>query len=374
MTDGLSGWSTWREITAQPAIWRDWATRFDAAPVRDWVERQRCDEVWFCGAGTSAYIGDIIVAGLEGAGGPRLRSVPTTSVVSRPGAFLRGRRPLVVSFGRSGDSAESIGLLDALDRLAPLAPRLHITCNARGALATRGAAGPQLTICLPEATHDAGFAMTSSFSTMLLTALRVFDPVPPDGAMGRLAARLDHLLPAYAAQSAQRPAPKRIVFLGTGALAGAAREAALKVMELTAGRIPALSEETLGFRHGPKSFVRAGTAIAMFLSSDAHARAYEDDLERELRAQFPDASITTIGPGGEFDTLGDGAQAEAQAEAQAGAQGLPDAWAVPLAVAYAQVLGASLSHRMGLNVDDPFAGAGTLSRVVAGVRLHPVGG
>jgi tagatose-6-phosphate ketose/aldose isomerase len=27
---------------------------------------------------------------------------------------------------------------------------------------------------------------------------------------------------------------------------------------------------------------------------------------------------------------------------------------------------------LGLNVDDPFAGQGTLTRVVSGVKLHPV--
>ena len=43
-----------------------------------------------------------------------------------------------------------------------------------------------------------------------------------------------------------------------------------------------------------------------------------------------------------------------------------------LVVPLAQVMAVMWSDRMGLNVDDPFAGLGTLSRVVAGVRLYPV--
>jgi tagatose-6-phosphate ketose/aldose isomerase len=41
-------------------------------------------------------------------------------------------------------------------------------------------------------------------------------------------------------------------------------------------------------------------------------------------------------------------------------------------VALAQLLAVTWSDALGLAVDDPFAGQGTLTRVVSGVRLHPV--
>ena len=170
MTDALNTWATWREIHRQPDIWRNWVSELDVAGLREWISDQSFDEVWFCGAGTSAYIGDIIAASIKGT-----RSVPTTDLVANPAHILAGSKPLVVSFGRSGNSSESIGTLDALDVLAPNAPRLNITCNKESALATRGSSGPNKVILLPDATHDAGFAMTSSFSTMLYTALALFD-------------------------------------------------------------------------------------------------------------------------------------------------------------------------------------------------------
>ncbi|RVT81842.1 SIS domain-containing protein [Rhodobacteraceae bacterium CCMM004] len=356
-TDDLNGWATWRELTAQPRIWTDWAGRPELEAARDWYARQAGDEVWFCGAGTSAYIGDIVVAGLEGQGGPRLRSVPTTDLVSRPERYLTGRRPLIVNFGRSGDSAETLGTLDALDVLAPGAPRLNVTCNAEGALATRPAPGPVHRLILPADTHDAGFAMTSSFSTMLLSALAIADR---DGGADRLAPLAEELAAALpdmaAAARGMDPAP-RLVFLGAGPLAYAAREAALKVMELTAGRVPALWDSTLGFRHGPKSFVLPGTRIVLFRAADPHAARYDDDLADELRRQFPDAATTVLGGSGDI----------AVPEREA------DVWRAPLFVAFAQVLGVMWSAALGLDVDDPFAGRGTLTRVVSGVRLHPVG-
>ena len=351
-----SRWATWREIHAQPAIWRDWADACDWDAHRDWIAAQAVDEVWFCGAGTSAYIGDIIAAGLEGQrGGPRLRSVPSTDLVARPGDHLRGRRPLVVSFGRSGNSSESLGTLDALDALAPDAPRLNITCNGESALATRGGEASRA-IVLPAATHDSGFAMTSSFSTMLMTALGHFGRASPAAAMRRAADAAEAVLAKSADAVGDRP--DRAVFLGTGALAFAAREAALKVMELSAGRIACLWDSTLGFRHGPKSFVQPGTRLVLFTSTDDPAARYEADLAAELRAQFPDCPLTLVGPGGDLDIP------------------MPDgpAWAAPVAVIFAQVAGVVWADALGMNVDDPFAGQGTLTRVVSGVTLYGAGG
>ncbi|MGA1759758.1 MAG: tagatose-bisphosphate aldolase [Paracoccaceae bacterium] len=347
----LQDWHTWREILQQPAIWRSWFENFDYKTARNWVDHQTFDEIWFCGAGTSAYIGDIIAAGAIGAEGPKLRAVPSTDLVAQPHAYLRKIRPLVVSFGRSGNSAETIGTLDALDALAPTAPRLNITCNGESTLSKRESEGPSLTIVLPDATHDAGFAMTSSFSTMLLTALSIFDrsqnpmsaiPVISDAFEQKLASFID----------IAKDQPKRVVYLGTGALGFAAREAALKTLELTAGRIPSMWETTLGFRHGPKSFVCDQTHIVLFKSPSGHCVAYENDLEAEIKAQFPNNTVTALS----FAEL----------------PNINTAWLAPLALGLAQVQAATWSHNLGFNVDDPFAGKGTLSRVVSGVTLYEV--
>lgn len=355
MTD-LARHATGREILSQPQIWRSWGATLPVADLRHWIAQTGVQEVWFCGAGTSAYIGDTLAAGfegqtLEGRGGPRLRSVPTTDIVARPRAYLGGRPKLIVSFGRSGNSTESVGLLDALDTLAPGWPRLNITCNGRSTLATRPGAK---VVTLPEATHDQGFAMTSSFSTMLLTAAALFDAsLPATGTPDRFATLADalaSLLPSFISQARATRRPARAVFAGSGPLAFAAREAALKVMELSAGQIPALWDSTLGFRHGPKSFTTPGTDLWLFRSADPMTRAYDNDLLAELGTQFPDAIVT----------------------APEVPQPFGDLWSAPLYVALAQVLAVTWSAALGLNVDDPFAGLGTLTRVVSGVKLHPV--
>ncbi len=347
----MNRFATWAEIHAQPQIWRAWGRAFDGAVLRNWVRGLDVSEVWFCGAGSSAFVGDVLVSGLEGQAGPGLRAVATTDLVARPHAYLTGAPKLIVNFGRSGNSAESLGTLAALDALAPDWPRLNIVCNGASALGRDPSAR---VIVLPEATHDAGFAMTSSFTTMLLTALAIFDhSCVAEAVFGRLetlSSALTALLPGFYTAAKAARSPERAVFVGSGPLAFAAREAALKVMELSAGQIPALWESSLGFRHGPKSFVLPGTDIWVFPASDPHTRAYDDDLIAELRTQFPQSNVLSVHV----------------------PQPLGDLWSAPLFVAFAQVQAVVWSAALGLSVDDPFAGKGTLSRVVAGVKLHPV--
>ena len=59
--------------------------------------------------------------------------------------------------------------------------------------------------------------------------------------------------------------PQRCSRLGINA--GAAREASLKLLEMTEGRVRTLAETFLGLRHGPMSTVHGDTLIAGFLSS-----------------------------------------------------------------------------------------------------------
>jgi len=344
----------------QPDVWLGVARDLPAlaTEVRSWIRARGYEEVWFCGAGTSAFIGESLSAYLnERRTAVRYRAVPTTELVAHPQALMRpGMRRLLVSFGRSGDSPETLATLALLDRSD--AGGLHITCNAGGALA-RSTGPRQRALVLPPQTHDAGFAMTSSYSTMLLYALACFDDLPIADIAPRLqavAAAGRDVLAAAGRIAAALPAPQRVAFLGGGELGGAARESALKVLELTAGRVAAFWESPLGFRHGPKSLVNEETRIVVLLSPDADARRYDADVVAELRSQYDPRRVITVG------TQGSGADI-AFADVPAG-------WNVPLYVLPAQVIAVTWSAGMGLNVDDPFPG-GQLSRVVQGVRIYP---
>ena len=348
----LTETATWAEIQAQPDIWQAWAGPLssEAARTADWIARRGPQRIVLSGAGTSAFIGDA----LQGAqcGGVTLEAVASTDAVSCPQEHLRDpRHTLWVQFGRSGDSPESVGLLDLLDAHRPGDDRLHITCNPDGALATRPAPGPgeARVIALPPVTHDRGFAMTSSYSTMLLTALACLTGWDPAGLPG-LAAQARDVLDAVP----DLPRPARAVFLGAGSLTAVARESALKVLELTAGRTLTQWDSPMGYRHGPKAAMEDGAHVVVLLHPDPHTAQYDRDAVAEIRTQFPAARLTTVGPGGDIAFAGTG---DARADAV-------------LYVLPAQVMAARWSAALGLAVDDPFQGR-ALSRVVAGVPLYP---
>ena len=197
--------------------------------------------------------------------------------------------------------------------------------DVQGALAVRPANGAQKTVDLPDICHDKGFAMTSRFSAMLLTALAVFDRSGTDiDVLEPMAQILQTARPRFYAAVPARP--ERAVFVGKGPLAYAAREAALKVMDPSAGATPALWGSTLGFRHGPKSFGTDGTLITVFVSSETHTARYDPDLAQELRDQFPKAQVITIGAGCDIGL-----------DMPCG-----DTWGAPLAIAFAQIAGVRL--------------------------------
>ncbi|MGV1848784.1 MULTISPECIES: phosphosugar isomerase [unclassified Rhizobium] len=350
---------TWNEIFAQPAIWEKWGR--DLAPrakeIRDWIVRLQINEIVFAGAGTSAFIGEILSVAKPGP--IRLGAIPTTDIVACPSSSLRNDpRLLVVQFGRSGDSSESIGTLDLLDGQFPSVQRLNITCNPLGALATRKPAGQgeHQSIVLPEATHDTGFAMTSSFTTMLLSALACILPEDEIGeTLATLSDAAGKILEGLAASTP--PRPERVVFLGSGALKGVARESALKVLELTAGRTVTSWDSTLGFRHGPKAILGGNDLVVVMIHPDPHTALYDWDVAQEIKEQYPDATVLTSGGHG-CDLV---------------VRQFKDArWEAVLHVLAAQVWAVTWSGALDLNIDNPFAGKGNLSRVVSGVTLYPV--
>lgn len=347
---------TSREINAQPAIWRDWAATLasTATEIREWIDTRAPREIWLSGAGTSAYIGESLARHVTG-NGPLLLPLATTDLVACPA--LGATRPgpiLSLQFGRSGNSSETVGLLDLLDTHIPQADRLNITCNEDSALATRHGPGPGegRSIILPPETHDRGFAMTSSFTTMYLTALACLnDELDPEAALPALADSAAAILPQLWSRKA--PRPSRAIFLGSGGLTGIARESALKVLELTAGQTITQWDSTLGFRHGPKAAVDGSTAVYIMIHPDAQTARYDRDLAAEIRQQFPDIDVTTIG-GEDCDITLD----------LTGSAGDPVLYVLP-----AQILAHRWSLELGLHVDDPFAGR-NLTRVVSGVKLY----
>lgn len=357
---------TRREILQQPATLR--ATQAVLIATRDAIDAflapllAKADlRIMLCGAGTSAFIGECLAPWLTATLGRPVEAVATTDIVGAPHLYLDPKRPtLMVSFGRSGNSPESIAAVDLADARLSV-HHLVITCNAEGALAQRS--GPHgHVVLLPEETHDRAFAMTSSFSAMMLAALSIFTGVDTmDARVEAIATAVANTLTQADGIAVDLAAQdfERVVYLGSGVFQGLAREAALKLLELTDGAIPTAFDSALGFRHGPKTIVTARTLVVVFVSNDPLTRLYDLDILAELRADGRCGAIFAISAqdGGGDTLLVEGASAFIEPD-------LLFPYIIP-----AQLFGLHCSLRQGRTPDRPNA-SGTVNRVVQGVRIH----
>jgi tagatose-6-phosphate ketose/aldose isomerase len=360
---------TAREIAQQPAVWKE---------VADLVarERKRLDSflapllaeprirIVLTGAGTSSYIGGCLAPALARHLARRVDAVPTTDLVSGPSLYLQRDVPtLLVSFARSGGSPESVAAVDVAERALDRVHHLVVTCNAEGALAKRMASSKNACVLqLPEATNDRAFAMTSSFTSMVLVAALTFGLMPP-ARVPTLSRAGEAVLPRASQLAAELAAKnfERVVYLGSNELQSLAAEAALKLLELTDGRTVAMSQSVLAFRHGPKTVLNDRTLVVVFVSNDPYTRAYDQDLLDELRRESRAGAVMAVGGG----DLGAGSQL-----ALAGTEGMTDLELGLIDILLAQLLGLSQSLKFGLTPDNPNP-SGVVSRVVKGVTIHP---
>jgi tagatose-6-phosphate ketose/aldose isomerase len=269
-----------------------------------------------------------------------------------------------VSFARSGGSPESVAAVEVAERALDRVYHLVITCNAEGALAKRMASARNACVLvLPDATNDRAFAMTSSFTCMVLVAALAFGVIPASRAAA-LARAGEAALPCAQALAATLAAQgfERVVYLGSNALQSLAAESALKMLELTDGRTVAVSQSVLGFRHGPKTIVNARTAVIVFVSNDPYTRAYDLDLLEELSREARAGAIVAVGA--------DGGAGNYERLELAGTRDFTDLELALIDVIPAQSFGLAQSLRFGLTPDNPNV-SGVVSRVVQGVTIHP---
>lgn len=343
-----SGKLTRQEIFQQPDTWPETVSR-----VRD-ADLGAMPPAVLTGAGTSAYAGIAVEPAWQGSA-----AVATTDLVLDFSEALNGRN-LVVSFARSGNSPESVAVVDKIHRARPEIRLIAVTANAEGALAQR----PELeTIVLDPRTNDRSLVMTSSFSNLVLGGLCLARPDETGRALDTLCASGSEILEKHepVVRELTVEAASRVVILASPPLLGLAREAWLKLLEMTAGQVVPLVETYLGLRHGPLSFLREDVLVVCVLSSDPRRRRYEMDLIAELKQKKLGRRIA----------LGSVAGQEALFEhvVETEASHLPDYLRTPAEVVFAQLLGYHLSLRLGLDPDNP-SPSGVINRVVQGVRIY----
>ncbi|ENM5825294.1 SIS domain-containing protein [Vibrio metoecus] len=378
MTTFLGYSSTWlvehnathtaKEISHQPVLWRALAENLQqqAPSIEAFLAPllKRDDlRIILTGAGTSAFVGDAAVPFLQPELNFQMESIPTTDLVSNPELYLDADRPtLLISYARSGNSPESVAAVALADQRVKECYHLFLTCNGEGAL-SRYAQQAKRALCvlMPEGSNDKSFAMTSSFSCMLMATLMLLGKSSQNAIRATAELCESKLVqwPEAIKQLAALPY-ERLIVLGSGGFAGLAREASLKSLELSAGKVMTAFDSSLGFRHGPKFAINHKALVIQLLSSDDYTRQYDLDLLCEIRRdnQALRHIALTETPLNEDDVF------------ELGHLGLGDRWLCFPYILFCQMLAFEKSLQLGLGPDNPCP-TGEVNRVVQGVTIYP---
>lgn len=367
------------EIYQQPATWEK--TCVQIAEHKDEIQKFisqviTCEDfdVVLTGAGTSEFVGNALFPHLTGLLNYKVKSYGTTDIVATPEAYLSRTKPtLLISFGRSGNSPESVGAIDAAEAVCDNVYHLFVTCNKDGALSKRADTTDNCyAINLTDETHDQSFAMTSSFSNMYLATYLCFHLDEIDETIAKVrkiaAAGQDFLDNKFgiAKKIVDEYDFRRIVYLGSNTLKGTSQESALKMLELTAGRVVTMYDTPLGFRHGPKSIIDDTTITVVYLSDDPYTRQYEKDLIKEMSGQRKGNKIVAV-MSSQDDAVADMVDYTV-------VYGLDEAYENVLLgldyILFAQTLAVLKSLSMSITPDNPCP-TGEVNRVVKGVTLYP---
>ncbi len=298
---------TAKEICQQPSTWIKTVNQVknESSQIKAFIEQVTLQEdyrIVLVGAGTSEFVGNSLFSFLNTKYNGKVVSCASTDIVATPENYLSRTLPtLVVSFGRSGNSPESVGAVDAADVVCNSVYHLFVTCNHNGALSKRAIENKNCyALNLTKETHDQAFAMTSSFTNMLLATLICLDLENIE----QLENQVEDLAKAvtkftnegYTGVSEYLSSYNfgRIVYLGSNALKGYAQESALKMLELTAGLVPTMFDSPLGFRHGPKSIVNDETLTVVYLSDNEYTYRYELDLIKEMSKERKNNQLLVV--------------------------------------------------------------------------------
>jgi len=361
---------TLNEINRQPEVWKSIYEKIllNREKIKNFMKSFDSDtRILFMGAGSSAFIGDSLA--------PLIRkefsfsdveSIHTTDAVASPSQyFVRNVKTVLISFGRSGDSPESIAAIEIAEKHINNLYHIIITCNPSGKLA--GYKNDRTLNLVFDEINDQGFAMTSSVTGMMLAAYSLFAiEVDLKEEINTITNYAKEIIKSkyHIISDVFEKNVNRLIVLGSANLFGVARESALKSIELTRGGIMSWYDTPMGFRHGPKSLLTDNTVILYFVSNNEYTRKYDMDMLSELSQSMKHRLLVVSDKySSEVNDYADVYIYNSKENV------LSEAFTPYSALLVAQIFALSASLKIGCTPDNPFPN-GEVNRVVKGVSIH----
>jgi glutamine---fructose-6-phosphate transaminase (isomerizing) len=282
--------ATLTEIMSQPDIWRQVLQELGSSPSFEdiWTQTKSRSTWLFVGCGTSYYLAEAAAASRRMQTGQAAFAVAGSEIMLFPDSALLGTPALqAVVISRSGETSEALRAAELL-RKQHKVPTLGITCGTKTPLE----AGTDLCLALHTA-NDKSPVMTRSFTSMLMSlqllAARTAGDTRFPAELGKVAECCGSLIVSWARMVESFVSKRNFAaysFLGQGPFYGIAREAALKLTEMSCSFGQPF--HSLEFRHGPKAIVAPDTCLTFFLSETGN------EAEKKVLADMKELGGTTI--------------------------------------------------------------------------------
>jgi len=283
------------EITRQAEAWQEGvdAVLAQSAAIRSFFDEMQAGEIIFAGCTSPYYVGISAAAYWQSALGIHTKAVTCSELIQFPASFISTRqgKPVLVIISRSGKTTESLLAVDQFEKRFP-GRTLYIGCAPESQLAQTA----RLSILFPKG-YEETLAQTRSFSTMFLTVqmigallsgqeetLKILKAAPA------VVERIVRGTEPSIANINQGLSFQNIFYLGSGPFYGAARDAALKMMEMSISEV--LCFPFLESRHGPKSLIDENSLVIGLFSQAG--RGYEAQLMDEYTIKHRATTVALI--------------------------------------------------------------------------------
>lgn len=273
--------ATMKEIMEQPECWEKTVKLADRKAKDIKSAFSGIEEVIFTGCGSAYNVSWVAAPTFQHFTGIKARAFPAAEIFQYPDTvFTKGTRYMVIPISRSGKTTETVKAMQyALERQMKT---LSITCFPQSPLATCC----EKTLVL-EWTQEKSVVTTQSLTSMvLMTQLLsgiVLDKVDYLNQLRQLPIYGKKVLANYQTlgkEIGEKEEIEKFAFVGSGPYYGLAREAQLKIKEMTL--LPSDSYPVLEYRHGPKSNVDSHMLVTIF-ASDVGGE-YEVTLAKEIKS------------------------------------------------------------------------------------------
>lgn len=326
---------TYKEITGQAEQLK---TTFDIVQNQTFKEYDT-DMTLFIGCGTSFYLAHSAARYFQEVTGGFAASLPASEVFLHPEtSFVKNKKYRVIAISRSGTTSEVLEALKTIKNMKNVMT-IAVTCSSTNEMAELA----DEVIALDHVIEKS-VVMTQSFTNMLyalqLYSVKLADSKADLLELSQIPELVEQLLVEQdeIKKVGDHLAFTRFMYLGSGIYNGLAKEATLKLKEMTQTECESYSN--LELRHGPISIVDEKTVVVLISQSKTN------QLEASLVKDIQQLGGSVLGLLPEGHTIGENFTISIPGE-------LSDRNRLVLYMPQLQLLAYYRAVRLGYNPDEP---------------------